>query len=253
MLALKFALVSPSPTPAPTGTPVEQIIQEVPLWALGIVGTIVGGLILAYLVGRFVTPNAEALKASTVAANAEARSFAGQLRNMASDVKLAKMYEDSARRGIDPELNAVKARDLLKGIQAKYETTAKLARHPDHLERSPKQETLAPLIVGLVMKFGTEQYPSIRDARNYFSQQRPFAELTDDYLGELAKLISFAAKVFDPGKFVPFGLSRLETRIQQFMKPLFEVELPIVQQAHLHRMARYIQENGHPPEGPDAA
>lgn len=252
MLALPFALVAPSPTPTPTGTPVEQIIQGVPLWALGIVGTIVGGFILAYLVGRFITPKAEARKAFMVAADGEARSFAGQLRNMASDVKLAKMYEDSARRGIDPELNATKARDLLKGIQ-KYETTAKLARHPDHLERSPKQETLAPLIVGLVIKFGTQQYSDIRDARNYFSQQRPFAELTDDYLGELAKLINFAAKVFHPDKFVPFGLSRLETRLQQFMKPLFEVELPIVQQAHLHRTARYIQENGHPPEGPDAA
>jgi len=169
---------------------------------------------------------------------------------MASDVKFAKMYEDSARRGIDPELNATKARDLLRGIQAKYETTAKLARHPDHLERSPKQETLAPLIVGLVMKFGTEQYSSIRDAQNYFSQQQPLAELTDDYLGELTKLINFAAKVLDPGKFVPFGLSRLETRIQQFMKPLYEVELPVIQQAHLHRTALYIQEHGHPPEGP---
>lgn len=251
MIALPFALVTPSPTPP--GTPVEQVIQAVPLWALGIVGTIVGGLILAYIIARFVTPNAEARKAAKVAADAEARAFATQLRNMASDVKLAKIYEDSARRGIDPELNATKARDLLKGIQAKYETTAKLARHPDHLERSPKQETLAPLLVGVVMKFGSEQYSGIRDARNYFSQQRPFAELTDDYLGELTKLIKFGAKVFDPGKFVPFGLSRLEIRIQQFMKPLYEVELPIIQQAHLHRTALYIQQNGHAPEGPDTA
>jgi hypothetical protein len=141
----------------------------------------------------------------------------------------------------------------LQGIQAKYETTAKLARHPEHLERSPKQETLAPLVVGLVMKFGSEQYLAIRDARNYFSQERPFAELTDDYLGDLSKLIKFASKVFDPGTFVPFGLSRLETRIQQFMKPLYETELPIIQQAHLHRTALYIQQNGHPPEGTDIA
>lgn len=251
MIALPFALVAPSPTPP--GTPVEQIIQAVPLSALGVVGTIVGGLILAYLVGKFVTPNAEARKAARVEADAEARAFARQLRNMASDVKLAKMYEDSARRGIDPELNATKARDLLKSMQDKYEVTGKLARHPDHLERSPKQETLAPLMVGLVMKFGSEQYSDIRDARNYFSQQRPFAELTDDYLGELTKLIKFGAKVFDPGKFVPLGPSRLETRIQQFLKPLFEVEIPIVQQAHLHRTALYIQQNGHAPEGHDTA
>jgi hypothetical protein len=110
MLALPLALVTASP--APTGTAAEQIVQAVPLWALGIVGTIIGGLVLAYLVGRFVTPDAEARKASRVAADAEARSFAGQLRNLASDVKLAKVYEDTARRGIDLELNAAKARDL---------------------------------------------------------------------------------------------------------------------------------------------
>lgn len=240
-----FALVTPSPSPSAIS--VEQVIHAVPTWAWAIVGTVVG----AYLVARFIAPNAEARKASRVAADTEARAFAGQLRNMASDVNLAKMYEDSARSGTTPELNAAKARDLLSSIQDKYETAGKLARNPEHLERSANQERLAPLIVGLVMKFGSEQYSDIRDARNYFSQQRPFAELTDDYLGELTKLIRFAAKVFDPGKHVPFGLSRLEKQMQQFMEPLFKVELPIVQQAHLHRTALYIQQNGHAPEAPN--
>ncbi|MCP1415653.1 hypothetical protein [Paenarthrobacter sp. A20] len=246
-----FALVTPSPSPP--AIPAAQMIEAVPPWAWAMVGTLVGGLALAYLVGRFITPTAEARKVARVAADSEARAFASQLRKMASDVSLAKTYEDSARRGTSPELNAAKARELLKSLQNQYETAGKLARHPDHLERSAEQERLAPLMIGLIMKFGSEQYSDIRDARNYFSQQQPFAELGDDYLGELAKLIKFAAKVFDPGKVVPFGLSRLDNRMKLFMEPLYRVELPIVQQANLHRTALYIQQNGHVPGEPDVA
>lgn len=229
----------------------EQIFQAGPLWTLTLVGTVVAGLIVAYLVGRFITPNAEARKEARVAATKEARAFASQLRNVASDVRLAKMYEDNARRGVDLEVNAAKAKELLADFQAKYEGTAKLARNPEHLDRSSKQEFIASLIVGLVMKFGSEQYPKIRNAQNYFSQARPFAELTDDYLGELATLLNFGARVFDPGKSVPFGLRRFERRIQRFMRPLFKVELPIVQQAHLHATALTIQQDGHSPQSPD--
>lgn len=248
-MAGHFALVAPTP-PAPS-IPVEQVMEALPLSALALVCTVIGSLIVAFLVGRFITPNAEARKEARVAATKEARAFATQIRNMASDVRLAKMYEDNARRGTNLETNAAKAKALMASLQAKYEGAGKLARNPEHVERSPKQEYVASTVVGLVVNFGSEQYPQIRDARNYFSQERPFAELKDDYLGDLGKLLDFGAKVFDPSKSVRFGLRRFDKRMQRFLRPIFEVELPIVQQAHLHATALHVQQHGYPSSGLD--
>lgn len=248
-MARHFALV-PSLPPVPS-TPTEQIFGALPLSALAFVCTVVGGLIVALLVGRYVTPNAEARKEAKVAASKEARAFASWIRNMASDVRLAKMYEDNARRGTDFDVNAAKARALLASFRTKYEDAAKLARNPETVKRSSKQEHIASLIVGLLMRFGSEQYPQIRDARNYFSQERPFAELRDDYLGDLVKLLDFGAKVFDPHKSVPLGLWRFERRLRKFLKPLYVVEALIVEQANLHRTALHIQQHGYPLPNPD--
>lgn len=199
---------------------------------LSLVGAVVGALII----GRFLAPSLESRKVAAVAASEESETFAQHLHLMAVDFRLAAKYEARALRG--DEGNVAKVYTMLDGIGKRANKAAKIARAGKRVRFSEKRREYASLVIGIVLKFRGEQYPAIRRGQAYFNQ---LDDVKDRYFVDLADLLDFAAKVFQPRKFVWFPLRRLDKKLKAFMTSL----LGGLQQAHmanLHELGLKVAE-----------
>lgn len=192
--------------------------------------SLVGAVLAAVIIGRFLAPSLESRKVAAVASSEESEAFAQHLHLMAVDFRLAAKYEALALQGV--EGNVAKVYTMLDGIGKRANKAAKIARAGKRARFSEKRREYASLVIGLVLMFRGEQYPAIRKGQAYFNRM---AEVEDRYLEDIADLLDFAAKVFQPGKYVWFPLRRLDKKLKALLKSM-KHDLTQAQMANLHEL-----------------
>ncbi|MEV7661344.1 hypothetical protein [Paenarthrobacter sp. NPDC089316] len=200
----------------------------------------------AWLIGKFLAPSLESRKMAAVASSEESETFAQHLHLMAGDLRLAAKYEALALQGV--EGNVPKVYTLLDDIGRRANKAAKIARAGKRVRFSEKRREYASLVIGLVLKFRGQQYPAIRKGQAYFKKMD---EVKDHYLEDLADLLDFASKVFQPRKFVWFPLRRLDKKLKAFMASTMD-DLQQAHMADLHELGLRMSAE-EPPEEEDTA
>jgi len=205
--------------------------------------SLMGAVLAAVIIGRYFAPSLESRKVAAVAASEETETFAQHLHLMAVDFRLAAKYEALALQG--DEGNVGKVYTMLDGIGKRANKAAKIARAGKRVRFSEQRRQFASLVIGLVLKFRGQQYPAIRKGQAYFNQMD---DVKDHYLEDVADLLDFAAKVFQPRKFVWFPLRRLDKKLKAFMASLLE-DLQQAQMANLHELGLKMAKEAEEPPG----